>query len=91
VLIPAPSLLTSSRERLAGAGGAAYGVIFAAYSAADALGILLGPVLTGGAVAAQGIEQSFLLLALAPAVSALMLPFWRTRLPAPLNEQAKGA
>ncbi|HET8907798.1 MAG TPA: MFS transporter [Ktedonobacterales bacterium] len=88
VVIPAPSLLTSSGQRLAGAGGAAYGVIFASYSAADALGTLLGPVLTGGAVATQGVEQSFLLLAIAPAVSALIIPFWRTRtrLPAPAKQ-----
>lgn len=88
VLIPAPELLTSSGQRLAGLSGAAYGMIFAAYSAADALGILIGPILTGGAVAAQGIVQSFLILALAPAISALILLFLRTQLPISTSKKA---
>lgn len=90
VLIPAPELLTSSGQRLAGLSGVAYGAIFAAYSAADALGILVGPVLTGGAVLARGVAQSFLLLALAPAICALLLSviFWRIRSTAPMREKA---
>jgi MFS family permease len=90
VLIPAPELLTSSGQRLAGLSGVAYGAIFAAYSAADALGILVGPVLTGGAVAARGVAQSFLLLALAPAICtvALALLFWRIRGRGPVIENA---
>lgn len=80
-LLPAPEILTSRGQLLAGRSGAAYGVIFAAYSAADALGILLGPALTGGAIAMRGIGQSFLLLALAPAISVLILLSWRTRSP----------
>ncbi len=90
VLIPAPELLTGSGQRLAGLSGVAYGAIFAAYSAADALGILAGPVLTGGAVVARGVAQSFLLLALAPAICALLLSlfFWRVRLRGSAREKA---
>jgi predicted MFS family arabinose efflux permease len=77
VLIPAPELLTSSGQRLAGPNGAAYGAIYAAYNGAYGLGILIGPLTTGGAVSAQGVAHSFLLLAIAPALSALALLLWR--------------
>jgi MFS transporter, DHA1 family, solute carrier family 18 (vesicular amine transporter), member 1/2 len=76
-LIPAPELLTSSGQRLAGPNGAAYGAIYAAYNGAYAVGILIGPLTTGAAITAQGVAHSFLLLALAPAVSALALLLWR--------------
>lgn len=79
VLIPAPELLTSSGQRLAGQNGAAYGAIYAAYNGAYALGILIGPVATGAAMTAQGVARSFLLLAIAPAVCALALLLWRGR------------
>jgi MFS transporter, DHA1 family, solute carrier family 18 (vesicular amine transporter), member 1/2 len=77
VFIPAPELLTSSGQRLAGPNGAAYGAIYAAYNGAYALGILIGPLTTGAAVTAQGVAHSFLLLAIIPAVSALALLLWR--------------
>jgi predicted MFS family arabinose efflux permease len=77
VLIPAPELLTQRGQRLAGPNGAAYGAIYAAYNAAYALGILLGPLATGSAVSLRGVGGSFLLLALAPALSVLALLLWR--------------
>lgn len=77
VLIPAPELLTQRGQRLAGPNGAAYGAIYAAYNAAYGLGILLGPLATGSAVSLRGVGGSFLLLALAPALSVLALLLWR--------------
>lgn len=71
VLIPAPELLTSSGQRLAGVRGAAYGAIYALYNSAYALGILIGPLTTGIAVIVLGVSQSFLLLAIIPAASAV--------------------
>ncbi len=79
VLIPAPELLTSSGQRLAGPNGAAYGAIYAAYNAAYALGILIGPLTTGAAVTAQGVAESFVWLAVIPAMGALALFLLRKR------------
>lgn len=80
VLVPAPELLTSSGQRLAGVRGAAYGAIYAAYNAAYGVGILIGPLTAGGAITLRGVEQSFPLLAIIPALSALALLLWRKRM-----------
>src|SRR6185312_15950703 len=73
VIVPVPELLTRSGQQLAGSRGVAYGAIYAAYDAAYAIGLLLGPLATGAAVAEQGVAQSFLLLAPLPAICALAL------------------
>lgn len=77
VLIPAPEILTHSGQRMAGSAGAAYGAIYASYNAAYALGILFGPLAAGGAADFQGVAHSYLLLALAPAICALILVVFR--------------
>jgi MFS transporter, DHA1 family, solute carrier family 18 (vesicular amine transporter), member 1/2 len=77
VLVPAPELLTSSGQRLAGPKAVPYGAIYAVYNAAYGVGIFVGPLTTGGAVTVQGVAQSFLLLAITPALAALVVLFWR--------------
>lgn len=79
-LTPVPDLLARRGERLTGEHGAAYGAIYAGYNAAYALGVLLGPLATGAAIATQGIVRSFLLLAIPPVVCALVLLAWGTRI-----------
>lgn len=90
-LVPAPELLGHRAESLAGGHGVSYGAIYAAYNAAYGLGVLLGPLATAATVAVQGIAGSFLLLALPPAVSALVLLIWRTRAPRPAPQASNSA
>jgi MFS family permease len=78
-LTPVPELLGHRAEILAGEHGPAYGAIYAAYNAAYGLGVLLGPLVTGAAIAAQGVAGSFFLLAFAPALGAVILLVWHTR------------
>jgi MFS family permease len=77
-LTPVPELLGRRAEVQAGERSPLYGAVYAAYNAAYGLGVLLGPLATGAAVARQGLAGSFLLLALAPAVGALILLVWHT-------------
>jgi len=85
VLAPSLELLTTfGQKEIAGAGGSAYGMIYALYNLAYAGGILVGPLASGAAITWTGSTRGFLLVSLVPFVfSALCFA------PRPLKRSVK--
>jgi len=73
VLAPSLELLTEfGQKEIAGAGGSAYGMIYALYNLAYAGGILVGPIASGAAITWAGSTRRFLLVSLVPFVFSVL-------------------
>jgi MFS family permease len=73
VLAPSLELLTEfGQKEIAGAGGSAYGLIYALYNLSYAGGMLVGPLASGAAIAWAGSTRGFLLVSLVPFVFSVL-------------------